>query len=137
MIKFIAVYLILHFSIAEARFWDSPDGRSCMMNDLQPLSTALDLWPPNVLLYRDSVAELTIHKTHWSDPKVERISISAMAKEDEDGGMYRVGIEAENGGKHHNLIFCFEATSPGKATCVLKLTPKGVFIKRWGQWAEL
>lgn len=125
----------LHFGPGKlAREWVSPDGRMCQQNQVQGMSTALDLWPaPGVPPKVDSLAELTLHRTGWWDPKMERFSISAMAN-----GAYRFGVERSGGGKYQDMLFCFEDYAPGVAQCVLKLTPEGVYVGAAGQpWRKL
>lgn len=62
---------------------------------------------------------------------MERISLSAMVTQSREGA-YRIGIERGGTGQYRPLIFCFEATSPGVATCPLKITENGVFVKQGG-----
>jgi len=122
--------------VDRAREWVSPDGRMNQQNLLQN-STAIDYWPTAASLPDvDSLSEITLHRTLWSDPNMERFNISAMVDQT-DGGAYRFGVERSGGGKFRPILFCFENTSPGLATCPLKITPDGVFIGKRGTWRAL
>lgn len=111
--------------VNRAKEWVSPDGRMSQQNTLNSNSTAIDLWPTTgTLPTLDSLAEITLYRTRWSDTQMERMNISAMAS----GGEYRFGVERANGGSFRNMIFCFENVTPGVAVCNFKITPTGVFV---------
>jgi hypothetical protein len=107
--------------------WVSPDGRMDIQNQLNNMSTAFDFWPTaGTKPTTDSLAELTLYRTLWDNPDMERISISAMASA--DNGAYRIGVEKAGNGQYRDVIFCFENVSPGMAYCPLKITTTGVYV---------
>lgn len=111
--------------------WVSPDGRMSLQSQMPNMSTAFDLWPTSSTRpTTDSLAEVTLYRTIWSDPDMERISLSAMASA--DNAAYRVSVERGGNGVHRDVIFCFEDTSPGLATCPFKVTKNGVFVSHDG-----
>jgi hypothetical protein len=112
--------------------WTDYSGRMGIQSQVAHGASGLDLWPtsggyPSL----DALSELTIHRTaEWQDSgKMERFSISAMAAPYGDTA-YRFGVERGDGGQYWGVVFCFENTSPGVATCPLKITPEGVFVNK-------
>lgn len=113
--------------VNRAKEWVSPDGRMGQQNLFNSNSTALDLWPTaGTIPTTDSIAELTVHRTLWSDSTMERFNISAMATA--NGAAYRFGVERANGGSFRDMIFCFEDVTPGVSKCNFKITQTGVFV---------
>lgn len=123
--------------ISRAKEWVSPDGRMSLKAQLPNQSAAIDMWPTSGITPTEhSLDELTLNRYQWDNPAMERISLSAMATPSQ-GGAYRIGIEREGTGQYRPLIFCFEATSPGVATCPLKITENGVFVKQGAGYAQI
>lgn len=109
--------------VTRAKEWVSPDGRMSQQNQLDYQSTAIDLWPtPKTKPNRDSLSEITLYRTLWDEPKMERMNISAMVN-----GAYRFGVERSGTGEFHDMVFCFENVSPGIASCQLKIKQDGVY----------
>lgn len=107
-----------------SKIWTDFSGRIGMQSLVNNSSTAIDLWrTAGTKPALDSLSEITIHRTaEWLDGgKMERFSMSAMATPD-GGAAYRFGVERGDGGDYHDIIFCFENTSAGKATCPFKIT---------------
>lgn len=110
---------------SKAKEWVSPDGRQCSQATLDGASTAYDMWPTSGTKPTQwSIAELTLHRTLWSDPTMERMNVSAMV-DAEDGGAYRIGVERGNGGQFRPILFCFEDVTPGVSLKALKIEPDG------------
>ncbi|MBX3329616.1 MAG: hypothetical protein KF722_04385 [Nitrospira sp.] len=123
--------------ITRAKEWVSPDGRMSLQAQLPNQSTAIDMWPTSGTTPTEhSLAELTLNRYQWDNPAMERINLSAMVNQT-DGGAYRIGIERGGTGQYRPLIFCFEATSPGVATCPLKITENGVFVKQGAVYTQI
>lgn len=118
----------LYAGVAKAMEWAAEDGRVSQQNQVEGNSTALDLWPaPGKPPTIDSLAEITLHRTGWNDPAMERFNISAMATL--DGAAYRFGVEASDGGQIRNIVFCFESDGKGgQGICPFRITPHGVYV---------
>jgi hypothetical protein len=122
-------YLDFTYSgIVRTREWTSEDGRMSQQNVVEGNSTAIDLWPaPGVHPIIDSLTEITLHRTRWDEPTMERFNISAMATL--DGAAYRFGVEASDGGIRRDIIFCFEtADNGGPGFCPFRITQHGVYV---------
>jgi len=115
--------------LLRAKEWVSPDGRLSLQSQLPDMSSAWDCWPTAspIRPREHSLCELTLNRYQWDHPSMERISLSAMVDET-DGGAYRIGVERGGTGIHRPILFCFEDTSPGKATCPLKIDPTGAYV---------
>lgn len=114
--------------ILRAKEWVSPDGRMSSQNQLASKSTALDMWPTSgARPTGDSLAEITLNRYQWDNTSMERFNMSAMA-DPINNGAFRFGVERGGTGMYRDVIFCFENTSPGVATCPLKLTTLGVYV---------
>lgn len=123
--------------VSRAKEWMSPDGRMSLQAQLPDQSTAIDMWPTSGMTPTEhSLAELTLNRYQWDNPAMERISLSAMVTQSREGA-YRIGIERGGTGQYRPLIFCFEATSPGVATCPLKITENGVFVKQGAGYTQI
>lgn len=111
-----------------AQEWSVDDGRVSQQNQVEGNSTAIDLWPaPGVHPTYDSLAEITLHRTRWDEPGMERFNISAMATL--DGAAYRFGVEASDGGQIRDIVFCFESDgNGGQGICPFRITPHGVYV---------
>lgn len=118
----------LYLGNGTSKQWATTDGRLSQQNQVEGSSTAIDLWPaPGVHPIIDSLAEITLHRTRWDEPTMERFNISAMATY--NGAAYRFGVEASNGGLHRDIIFCFEsADNGGPGFCPFRITQNGVFV---------
>lgn len=136
----IAVALLLcgFLSSVMLREWVSPDGRKSMAVQIPYSSTAIDMWPTETGIKpaQNSLSELTLHRTGWWEAPVERFNISAMVDE-ADGGAYRFGVEAQNGGAFRPILFCFENVTPGAAVCPMKIELIGVSVRINGEWKSL
>lgn len=116
-------------SVLRTKEWVSPDGRMSTQSQMPNMSTAYDCWPTAspTKPTSDSLCELTLNRYQWDHASMERISVSAMVDQT-DGGAYRIGVEKGGTGQYRPIIFCFENTSPGLATCPLKIQPNGVYV---------
>ena len=115
--------------VTRAKEWVSPDGRMSLQSAMADMSTAIDFWPtasPGKPT-EHSIAELTLNRYQWDDPRIERMSMSAMV-DATDGGAFRFSVEKGGTGQHRPILFCFDhATAGGAATCPLKIDPTGVY----------
>lgn len=110
--------------------WTSPDGRLSLQSQIDGMSTAWDCWPTSKTRATEhSLCELTLNRYQWDHERLERISLSAMADQTDDGA-YRISIEKGRTGEHRPLIVCFDNAVPGGlANCPLKVSPQGVFVQ--------
>jgi hypothetical protein len=125
--------------VTRAKEWVSPDGRMSLQGQLPNIGTAVDYWPTASTLKptEHSIAEITLNRCLWSDPCVERLSLSAMVDQT-DGGAYRVSIEKGGTGQHRPLLVCFDNAIPGgAAVCPLKIDPTGVYIWTNGGYTRM
>ncbi len=110
-----------------AREWVDSTGRLGVQSLVNLSSSALTLWPTSgTKPTTDSISEVTLYRTLWSDATMERFNISAMATA--NGAAYRFGVERGNGGQFRDMIFCFEDFTPGVANCQLKVKSDGVYV---------
>lgn len=128
-----SIWNLLIDGILRARIWAGPEGRTGFQATIEGMSSAVELWPaPGLPPHKDSLGEITLNRFLWphdGDNKMERLNISAMVDET-DNGAYRIGVEASNGGIHRDIIFCFEDAVIGQpSNCPFKITPHGVFVK--------
>lgn len=98
-------------------------------------STAIDLSPTSASFpLNNSLAELTIYRTngpYGPGTPMERFNISAMASHTpDDAAYYRFGVEADYGGVHRGMIFCFENVEGNRANCRLLIDPDGVWVNK-------
>lgn len=115
--------------LVRAKEWVSPDGRMSLQSQMPDMSTAWDCWPTvGIRPIEHSICELTLNRYQWDHERLERISLSAMSDQTDDGA-YRISIEKGGAGEHRPLIVCFDNATPGGATyCPLKVGMDGVWI---------
>lgn len=119
--------------------WTSPDGRLSLQSQIPGMSTAWDCWPTvGEQATEHSLCELTLNRYQWDHERLERISLSAMADQT-DNGAYRISIEKGREGEHRPLIVCFDNAVPGgEAVCPLRVQPDGVYVlKHNGEYKRL
>lgn len=121
-----AANAIAEFFLGTVRQW-ADRGRLGQQSLQDDDSTALDLWPTaGAKATNHSVSELTLHRTRWDEPGMERFNVSAMVHADQ--AAYRFGVEREAPGQFRDMIFCFEDVTPGVSNCPFKITMAGVYI---------
>lgn len=126
--------LSTHITLIELgalRLWASNgSGRLSIASELDTGSSAIDLWPtrgsPAV---RDSIVEITLHRSAPGSFPMERFNISAMADgTDSRPNYYRFGVEGDTPESQRGIIFCFESFLGERASCRLMIDRRGVFV---------
>lgn len=105
-------------------------GRVSIASQVDETSSAIDLWPTyGKKAVKDSIAEITLHRTAPGVYPMERFNISAMA----DGtnsrpNFYRFGVEGDTPEAQRGMIFCFESFGGERANCRLIIDKDGVWV---------
>lgn len=117
--------------LGSLRMWAvNGSGRLGIASKLDNGSSAIDLWPTTgSTATKDSIAEITLHRTAPGSFPMERFNISAMADgTDSRPNYYRFGVEGDTPENQRGIIFCFESFLGERASCRLMISRDGTFI---------